>query len=140
MTKRPLTHARAAIPNKRVRLALWWMLYRVPIDVDAGSRRDWQIRCAAHIKWDMETFNDMTRVFPRHWQRMLDKRARRLAYAKDHGGECPSGWTPPAQGETIRNAPLFALAKRHRFGLAGVAFEQQEARELNYRAKHNLPL
>lgn len=123
------------LPNKRVRLALWWLLYRVPIDVDLAVRRDWQISCAAHIKWDTETFDAMTLVFPKHWQRMLEKRQRRLCYAQNNDGYCPFGWTPPAVGEVIRNAPLGALARRHAFGMMGVAVQYREGHHLNWQAK-----
>ena len=37
---------------------------------------------------------------------------RRLAYAREHGGHCPSGWTPPAPGEVERPAPVVALMLR----------------------------
>lgn len=87
------------------------MLYRLPIKVDLEHQREWQIQAAIHLKWDMETFDDMKSVYPRYWQRMLGKRARRLAYAKKHGA-CPDGWTPPAPGEVFRPAPVIALALR----------------------------
>jgi hypothetical protein len=122
-------------PNRRVRLALWWMLYRVPIDVDLGSRRDWQVNAALHLKWRLETFDDLALVFPRHWQRMLEKRSRRLAYARMHDGRCPDGWTPPAPGEIARNPPWGALARRHPLGMIGVLVQYGEAIELNTRAK-----
>jgi hypothetical protein len=99
-------------PDKRIRLALWLMLYRVPEEADLEHDRRWQVSCARHLKWNMEQFDALKRDFPSHWQRMLDKRARRLAYAREHGGYCPEGWTPPAPGEIERHAPVFALMLR----------------------------
>jgi hypothetical protein len=99
-------------PDKRIRLALWLMLYRLPEEADLEHDHRWQVACARHLKWDMEKFNALKRDFPRHWQRMLDKRARRLAYARDHGGYCPEGWTPPTLGEIVRPAPVHALMRR----------------------------
>jgi hypothetical protein len=99
------------LPNRRIRLALWFMLYRVPLDVDIGNDFGWQVSCANHLKLHWKTFEALRTDFPRHWQRMLDKRARRLAYARKHGG-CPPGWTPNAPGEVTRPAPVVALMLR----------------------------
>ena len=99
------------LPDKRIRLALWLVLYGLPIDADVENDGRWQDACAKHLKWDWRIFAAIRQDFPRHWQRMLDKRARRLAYAKKHGG-CPPGWTPSAPGEIPRPAPLAALRMR----------------------------
>jgi len=100
------------LPNRQIKLALWFMLYQVPLDVDLENDFGWQVTCSNHLKWHWKAFEALRKDFPRHWWRMLDKRARRLAYAREHGGRCPSGWTPPAPGEIERPAPVVALMRR----------------------------
>jgi hypothetical protein len=125
-------------PNKRVRLILWWVLYRVALDVDIEANSLWRLSAREHLKLDKDGLRGIAIRFPRHWARMLEKRARRLAYARANGGYCPEGWTPPAPGETIRNPPLIALAKRHELGLMGVMCQYHAAMEANYMAKRGL--
>jgi len=131
--------------NKRVRLALWWLLYRLPMDVDLDKKtywteNFWKEKARVHLKLDREAIMVIEASYPRQWQRMLAKRRRRLKYAQDHGGYCPKGWTPPAPGEAIRPLPYAALAARHEFGLMGVIVEYKEGIELDRMAKYGRSL
>jgi hypothetical protein len=101
-----------ALPNRQIRLALWYMLYQVPLGVDLDNDFGWQVTCANHLKLHWKEFEALRQDFPRHWRRMLEKRARRLAYARAHGGHCPPGWTPWVPGEKERPAPVGALKRR----------------------------
>jgi hypothetical protein len=125
-------------PDKRIRLILWWLLYRVPIDVDIQDNSLWRLHARKHLKLGKEWLRDIEARAPYHWKRMLEKRARRLEYAKAHGGYCLEGWTPPAPGEPIRNAPIHTLALRHPLGIYGVVCEHREGRELNSMARDDI--
>ena len=79
-------------PNKRYRLALWWLLYRWPIMAPVDATAINQV--AQHIRMDVVELLGLVSSFPNPWQRMLDKRKRRRDYFSEHG-YCTPGWTPP---------------------------------------------
>jgi hypothetical protein len=66
--------------------------------------------------------------FPHHWNQLLDKRSRRLAYLLKHG-EVPGGWTPPnsVDGRST-NYPHVALAMRDKSSIAALIYALRNGR------------
>jgi len=89
---------------------LWFLLYRVhpqqPID------RQIEMFACESCRMPVCLFDRFKADFPYHWNRLLDKRSRRLAHLLKYG-EIPGGWTPPnpVDGRSS-NYPYIALATR----------------------------
>jgi hypothetical protein len=97
-------------PDKRFRLTLWFLLYRV--HAQQQITREIEVIACEHCRMPLCLFDRFKGDFPHHWNQMLDKRSRRLAYLLQHG-EVPGGWTPPnSTDERSGNYPAAALATR----------------------------
>ncbi len=100
-------HAKPIKPRD-VGLLLWCLLHRVPVEVDPLTEQ-WIEVARKHVRMSPERLAEI-RTGPLHvyWDRMLEKRARRLAYFREHG-YVPPRWTPLEPGEQDRSASVLAL-------------------------------
>jgi hypothetical protein len=99
-----------ARPDKRLRLLLWFLLYKVPA-LDDISRKQ-EIDACIHCHLTAEFMEVAKRESTKQWSNMLAKRDRRRVFLKEHGF-IHDGWTPPAPNEPrSRNFPTWALMKR----------------------------
>ena len=78
--------------TKRFRLALWWLVYRLPV-LD-GINRETEELGRKHCKYSEEAWARDRADFQSQWERMLAKRERRFRWYQKHG-KVPDGWTPP---------------------------------------------
>ena len=91
--------------TKRFRLALWWLVYRLPV-LD-GINRETEELTRKHCK---EAWARDRADFQPQWERMRAKRERRFWWYQKHG-KVPDGWTPPdAKDPHSRKYPKRALA------------------------------
>jgi hypothetical protein len=80
----------AATPApKNFSLACWWLTYRLPVEHEDVS--PWIERAAKQSRMPFATFIVCQAVFPKTWQRVLAKRAMRLAYFRERGEYPPDG-------------------------------------------------
>ena len=95
-------------PSKHFRLVLWFLLYRVHAQQQID--REVEVIACQACRMPVPLFDRFKADFRHHWNQMLEKRARRLAYLLEHG-ELPEGWTPPnsVDGRSA-NYPHVALA------------------------------
>jgi hypothetical protein len=81
-------------------LLLWCLLYRVP--VESPITEQWIEVARGHCKLAPERLAELrAEPYTKLWERMEQKRARRLAYFQAHG-IVPRSWTPLAPGEQDR--------------------------------------
>ena len=100
--KRPCT--------KRFRLALWWLLYRLPV-LD-GVNKGTEELARKHCKYSKQDWARDRTDFQSQWERMLSKREWRFRWFIKHG-KVPNGWTPPDPNDPhSRKYPKRALAAR----------------------------
>ena len=96
--------------TKRFRLALWWLVYRLPV-LD-GINRETEELARKHCKYSEEAWARDRADFQSQWERMLAKRERRFRWFIKHG-KVPDGWTPPDPKDPhSRKYPKRALAAR----------------------------
>jgi hypothetical protein len=74
-----------------ISLCCWYLVYKVPID-KVLDRED-ELTATAHCKLKLALWDKSKLDWPNAHAKVLDKRSRRLAYAKVHGS-CPDGVTP----------------------------------------------
>jgi hypothetical protein len=92
------------------------LLYRVPHEQELTE--DWIEVARKHCKMRPERLAELrTGDHARHWPRMLERRAARLAYFKQHG-KLPPRWAPLLPGERDHRAALAGLRRYRKGGLA----------------------
>ena len=97
-------------PTKHFRLVLWFLLYRVHPQQQID--RQMEVIACERCRMPLCLFNLFKKDFQSHWNRLLEKRARRLAHLLKYG-EIPDGWTPPNSVDgRSGNYPYAALATR----------------------------
>ena len=97
-------------PPKNYALACWWLTYRVPVECAAVEPHVGEATNRARIT--IAQLLDFRTTWPKPWDRMLAKRAVRLAYLHEHGKQPPDGWAPlPGDGRS-RNVPVLARKRR----------------------------
>lgn len=108
----------AKLPKKTrdLGLLLHMLTYRVPIEKDICE--GWIEAARVHCKMSPERLA-MLRAsdHARHWPRMLQRRAARLAYFEAHG-ELPPRWKGILPGEPDRRVQLAGLIRYRKGGLA----------------------
>jgi hypothetical protein len=98
-------------PNKHFRLVLWFLLYRVHPQQQIDRQVE-KIACES-CRMPLCLFDRFKADFPTHWNRLLEKRSRRLTHLLKYG-EIPDGWTPPTSVDgRSGNYPYAALANRN---------------------------
>ena len=96
--------------TKRFRLALWWLIYRLPV-LD-GINKETEELARKHCKYSEVDWARDRADFQSQWERMLSKRERRFRWYQKHG-KVPHGLTPPDPKEPYsRKYPKRALAAR----------------------------
>ena len=96
--------------NKRFRLALWWLTYRLHVTEDINEESEKAAR--DHCKYSEKDWKQDRKDFQSQWDRMLSKRSRRFDWFRKYG-EVPAGWTPPDPKDPhSRKYPQRALANR----------------------------
>jgi hypothetical protein len=99
-------------PNKHFRLVLWFLLYRVPAQQQIN--RETEVIACECCRMPLQFFDRFKAEFSQHWNRMLEKRGRRLAHLLKYD-EIPGGWTPPNSVDgRSGNYPYAALADRNK--------------------------
>ena len=94
--------------NKRFRLALWWLTYRLPV-LD-GVNKETEELARKHCKYSEADWARDREDFQSQWERMLSKRERRFRWYQKRG-KVPDGWTPPDPNDPhSRKYPKRALA------------------------------
>ena len=97
-------------------LLLNCLLYRVPIEVEITEA--WIETIRKHCRMKPERLAELrTGDHARHWPRMLERRAARLAYFKEHG-ELPPRWMGLLPGEPDHIASRVGLYLYRKGGLA----------------------
>lgn len=89
-------------PKRNHKLLLWFLTYKVP--ADESLTEAWIESARLHCKMKPEVLSDFrTSKYARWWAAMNDKRARRLAWFKEHGQAPRDGWTPgiPAKAKAV---------------------------------------
>jgi len=82
----------AYMPNKHFRLVCWFLTYRIrPRGTDLAP---FIPKACQHAKMALEAFEAARQRWPREFEKVLKKRARRRAYLRAHG-HVPADWTPP---------------------------------------------
>jgi hypothetical protein len=101
---------KAEPPPKKYALACWWLTYRVPVESEIIPALIEE--AAKRARMDDATFAMCRAQWPKAWERMLAKRAVRLAFLREHGEDPPEGWAPlPGDGRS-RNVPVLAQKRR----------------------------
>ncbi len=75
---------------------MWVLLYGV--DPRSEINRAVDIAACDRCRLPLCLFDVWKTQFKTHWERLLDKRGRRLAYLLQHGS-VPDGWTPPIKSD-----------------------------------------
>jgi hypothetical protein len=92
------------------------LLYRVPVGAEVTEA--WIEKARAHCHMKPERLAELrSEPHARHWPRMLERRAARLAYFKKHG-ELPPRWKGLLPGESDHIAQLDGLHRYRKGGLA----------------------
>lgn len=100
-------------PPRDLKLLKHHLIYAIPIEAEITEAVIEQAR--RHCRMKPERLAEFrTGIHARHWARMLERRAARLAYFKTHGKE-PPPWMPLFPGENDHRAFLEG-ALRYRFG------------------------
>jgi hypothetical protein len=101
-----------AQPVKWMKLIQWWLVHRVPIDmiitapVEAAACMRFKVP-----KWKWE---EAKKRFPSLFQKVNQKRLRRIEYALETGKFPPDGWTPPdPKNRSTQNVAPYARFWRH---------------------------
>ena len=89
-------------------LILHYLLHRVPIQSRITAAQVERARAFCHMR-PARLAALQAEPHARHWRSMLGKRARRLAWLKEHGEPPPDGWSPPGPGEPDRLEAVAAL-------------------------------
>lgn len=99
-------------------LLLHVLLYRVPLEVEITEA--WIEMVRTHCRMKPERLSEL-RAGPhaRHWPRMIERRAARLAYFKQHG-KLPPRWMALLPGEHDHDAALEGLRRYRKGGLAKI--------------------
>lgn len=80
---------------RNVALVLWRLHYHLAVEVEEITEAHERAACGhCKMKWEKWQRFKTTPWFPREWEKLLAKRARRRAYFLEHG-HVPNGWTPP---------------------------------------------
>jgi hypothetical protein len=92
------------------------LIYRVPIEAEITEA--WIETVRKHCRMKPERLAEL-RAGPhaRHWPRMLERRAARMTYFKEHG-ELPPRWAGPLPGESDHVAQLGGARRYRKDGLA----------------------
>jgi len=105
---------------------LWFLLYRV--HAQQQITREIEVIACERCRMPLFFFDRFKAEFPHHWNRVLEKRSRRLAYLLKYG-EVPGGWTPPNSIDgRSSNYPYVALATRDKSSDAAVIYALRNAR------------
>jgi hypothetical protein len=101
-----------AQPVKWMKLIVWWLVHRVPIDmiitptVEAAACARFKI---PEWKWE-----EAKKRFPSLLPKVNQKRLRRMEYALETGTFPPTGWTPPdPKNRSTQNVPPYAQFWKH---------------------------
>jgi hypothetical protein len=89
--------------DKRGRLVAWALVHRVPVDADVGQ--DDLARVCAWFGLKVADWETLGRSAPHLAQGVESKRARRRAWATEHGS-VPNGWTPPDPSRPKTEQPV----------------------------------
>lgn len=114
-------HCGKAIPKlvrkpRDLGLLLNALIYRVPVDSEITE--GWIQKAREHCRMKPERLAELrSEAHSRHWPRMLERRAARLAYFKQHG-KLPPRWMPLLPGEPNRTAQLQGFYRYRKGGLA----------------------
>jgi hypothetical protein len=101
---------RANAPPKNFSLACWWLTYRLPVEYEDVSA--YVERAAKQSGMSFAAFTVCQGLFPKTWQRVLAKRAVRLAFLRERGEYPPDGWAPlPGDGRAL-NVPREAQKRQ----------------------------
>jgi hypothetical protein len=112
--------------SKHFRLVLWFLLYRVHPQQQIA--REVEVVACQSCRMPLCLFDRFKADFSHHWNRMLDKRSRRLAHLLKYG-EVPGGWTPPNSVDgRSGNYPYGALATRDKSSNAALIYSLRNAR------------
>jgi hypothetical protein len=122
MTKpRTCPHCGKDIPSlpklpRDLGLVLHCLLYRVPVEAEITEA--WIETARKHCRMKPERLAEL-RAGPhaRHWPRMIERRAARLAYFKQHG-ELPPRWAGLLPGEPDHYEQLAGMHRYRKGGLA----------------------
>jgi hypothetical protein len=101
---------------------LWALLYQTPIDAEIDER--WELAACKHAKLTSAEYLQAKAKYPQWWDKMLQKRARRLAYYREHG-QIRKGWTPPDPNNKDRRQqidPIHVHLKRRKSETAKLYF------------------
>jgi len=104
-------------PNRRIRLILWWLLYKIPVERELTIADE--LQAAIHCRVPFEEIEHIRTTYLRQWSTMGIKRVRRRCYFLQHGS-IPDGWTPPdpldrrSRNRPCRGASPRASARAHR--------------------------
>jgi len=118
---RTCPHCGKDIPNlsklpRDLGLVLHCLLYRVPVEAEITEA--WIETARKHCKMKPERLAELrTGDHARHWPRMLQRRAARLAYFKQHG-ELPPRWAGLLPGEPDHYEQLAGIHRYRKGGLA----------------------
>ena len=92
------------------------LLYRVPIETEITEA--WIETARKHCRMKPERLAELrTQDHARHWPRMIERRAARLAYFKQHG-KLPPQWIGLLPGEPDHLAQLRGMHRYRKGGLA----------------------
>jgi hypothetical protein len=92
------------------------LLYRVPIEAEITE--GWIETARKHCRMKPERLAELRAGFhARHWPRMIERRAARLAYFKQHG-ELPPRWAGLLAGEPDHYEQLAGMHRYRKDGLA----------------------
>jgi len=118
---RTCPHCGKEIPNlsklpRDLGLMLHCLLYRLPVEAEITEASIETAR--KHCKMKPERLAELrTGDHARHWPRMLQRRAARLAYFKQHG-ELPPRWAGLLPGEPDHYKQLAGIYRYRKGGLA----------------------
>jgi hypothetical protein len=107
---------RLAIKPRDLGLLLNALIYRVPIETQITEL--WIEAARKHCRMKPERLAELRQGdHARHWPRMIERRAARLAFFRTHG-KAPSPGTPLLPGEPGHDSQLAGLRRYRKGGLA----------------------
>lgn len=128
-------------------LLLHVLLYRVPLEAEITEA--WIEKVRTHCRMKPERLVELrTGHHARHWPRIIERRAARRAYFKEHG-KLPPRWMGLLPGEPDHDAALAGFRRYRKGGLAKIkarlrkhpdtVWEKLTKRYLSTKRIHSLP-